>query len=439
MNKLLFVLALISLSFAARIISLPYQHEYFILSDILWTVVIIKMFFDSLLSHKWKFEIHHTLYKPIMFFSFLVLLGSFITVFHRGQDREILSLQLWGPFIFYGFRYTLFILSFAAIFHWLKQTNNLILGMKIILITGFVVEIIVISQALGIIPDFWPQEDMAEPLYHVGPLSNHHAHIGGYLLILLGLTMQVLVSNRKIMPNSFLLLIIVLTVPCLLISGKRSGWAAIILFFLLSVIYSPSIQLTRKRLYIYVISIVILIGMFYYIRENPALNRAVYELYDFETGSIVRGGNLEGRLDATVAYLQYFVQQPMNYLFGTGFASTFTYVVIYAGTYYKKLGGPHNQFVSILFELGIPGLLMYIWVLVAMIKIPILEVNKIVKPMQSSASIVINTIVTLIFYSIGGAILFVGTSYGNLTLLLFVYYALAIRYIEHEKVSPHLI
>lgn len=430
--RVLFTIALLSLSVVVYIIPLPYKGEYIILSDVAWGVLIVAVLVSGVVSRNIPMSLPRRMRLPWRWFTLLVLMGTVVTLLYRTPGRSFFSLRLWGPAVFYTFRYILFLGAFAVAYEYFGDSLRATQGARILILAGGIVALIVVGQAMGIVPDFWPQKE--SEWVHVGPLSPHQGHLAFYMLVLASLVLLVRLSRRQILPGMLLNLVLVLSIAAELISGRRSGWVSMVVFFWLTGLLAskglPSYRRLRLRGLMLAIGLLILILVF----GNPKLRQAVEEVYDFERQVFVVGNNLEFRLIAPLTYLRYFFQSEynpllFNLLLGTGFASTRTYIVLVGGPYEKVLGGAHNQLVEIFFQLGIPGLLVYVWLMIEMFR------SAIVRARRTGASgwVMVSSLVAINLWSLTGGLLGYSTIGGNGAIFFLVCFALGLRLLEQEQ------
>lgn len=429
---IMLILTLCSLSFGLRIIHLPYKNEYFLISDIFLLILLAFKIISSLNSHKIKIEIPSLLKRPFQIFSLIIFLGSLVTLYYRSGQRSIYNLELWGPIVFYLYRYLISIIAFIIAYERFGKFNIAVLGTRFFLLSGFIVELSIIGQAMGIIPIFWiDNEELLNSLPYLrvgGVLSSHVGHVAGYIILLTAIAFQVKFSNIKVIPHWLLNLIIYLSIPAILFSGRRAGWLSLILFFSTVGIFfikKGNVRYRFKGLFFgigcaFIVTYMIFGSSLFYLHLN--------EVFDFETRRWVHGGNLESRYVTPIEYMRYFEKNPTNWLLGTGFVSTMTYVVLYGGVYNKNLGGPHNGFVTVLFELGIFGLIVFTWLILNILR----SVNRIAEMTVISGKIMQVGIVIILLYSTGHILYYFGTLYGNLSVLFLIYLALSLRLLAHE-------
>jgi len=429
-TSVLFFVALVSVSTCIHVISLPYADEFVMFSDIAWSVLLLFLVLTILVYRRKAFTLPRELRRPVLWLTICVIFGSLVTLFHRSDTRSLFSLSLWGPTLFYLYRYLLFVLALAATHFYCRTETRIRRCTRILVLSGLGVEIIVLLQAVGLLPHFWPELNFTTLPIYVGPLSAHHAHIGGYVLILVGLALQSRFLHRPLLPRPVIDIILALSLPILLYSQKRAAWAAMLVFLVFS--FFAIIKKAGVKRFIYGLVLVLgLICMLLYLVFTQDLFRDhLVKAFDVEQMEMVEGGNLEARVETPLIYLREFNRSKINYLIGTGFASTRTYMVIYGGPFNKKLGGAHNQYVNIFIELGVPGLLAFLLLLYRFFLISRRGSPK----SADSRNFVTATFFALVIYGAAGSLFFVSSLHGNLSLYVFVYFALAARLIEYEEV-----
>lgn len=423
MIRVLFIVALISLSTAIPVGRLPMSGERPLLSDLTWLGLMCVVFLPGGRRRRWSPGLSLPLYKPWIIYSLLIVIGSVITVVYRADERSAFSLSTWGPTLFFGLRYGIGLGAMIVCYHLCSDRQTAILAARMLLRCGILVQAIVILQLFGVVPDFWESYEVG--WQHVGPLSHHHAHLGGYMLILFGFGLQMYFSSIGGLSKLVCVVAMVGCVPAALISGKRSAWVCGCVLILLYCVLCG----VRGRIFVQsrtiVIAVVAFLSIWATVHWFPQIEERFSAVFDVSTGEVTEGGNMEGRLINAEVYLGYYAQSGFAvWLLGRGFCST-QYDVL---TEERAAGGSHNQLVTVLVELGPLGIVVFLWLFYAKTIIPWKASLSNVMP----ALAVVSTVLTMVCYSMGGAIFFYASSYGNLTYFFLVYYALALRLLEHE-------
>lgn len=434
---LIFYLAMLSLSIAYPIVTLPY-NECLYLSDLLFSILAVTMLIQLAVYRMSPAVNSHSfmpqyLVKPWLFFTLIVLIGSLTTLYYRSETRDFFTLSLWGPTLFYAYRYAIYLIAFIISYSLFGSRILAVAGARLILLSGLLVVLVIVAQWLNLIPDLWPIYSGDRRFSHVGPLSPHRGHAAAYIIILTSLAVQACASKFPSLPRSVLLPIIPLNAFAMFATGRRSGWLALLLFLALAFACLIAGHRTTKRaLHLIIVLFVSFLLMLLYLLNNPTISAQFSDVFDLQEFTMRPGGNFEGRVISATEYIRYFVKEPINFILGCGFASTLTYIVIYGGPFYKNLGGAHNQYVTILVELGLPGLAIFLWLLFAMLRAIAFASSH----STSLKLIVLSSTVCLFIYSLGGGIFYYGSLMGNLTAYFMVVYALQLRLLHFDKASP---
>lgn len=164
-----------------------------------------------------------------------------------------------------------------------------------------------------------------------------------YMLILTGILMY-LKLNNVIRFNKYDLLAICIGLLNIILSMSRSALGTILIFGILLLIYRP-----QKKFFLYTILTISTICIFLFSTENPIIEIAL-ERFD-ETGQ--DGSSME-----RLFLLSKGLEAPTYYPLGVGVGQCGNYYLNYFNI--PKLA--HNDFITVLIECGVIGLLTYIFI-----------------------------------------------------------------------------
>jgi O-antigen ligase len=258
-----------------------------------------------------------------------------------------------------------FFLGSVFFYFYLKNTkrykNTLVIIMILVIIAG----LIIVLQNMGVIPFLWSE---AYRLAYLGFLSGTF----GPNKIVLGMTMFIsfvflvgINTENKIQKSKILMYVAIgVSLLCIILSGSRTTYVGVI-FFLLYFFFTKT-----GRFIVFAISGGILFAIL--VIASPAImervtatieNRVTYvidgpeDINSYEDFSGVYDELGAGRMQLHMKYVNYLIKEPWVIPFGRGFNN--------------RIGvGPsaHNIYLSLISEVGIVGLVLFIrWLLSFMV------------------------------------------------------------------------
>lgn len=186
----------------------------------------------------------------------------------------------------------------------------------------------------------------------VSTLSPNHAHIGVYIIITFFIALTFFYRNKNFVARTFLAVLMVLMLIVLVESRSRAAWIGFALAF---VIYA----LLRKSriLFTFIVLVAIIWGTTQY---TPAAVRERVE-YTFQSQSVQPAIDLStlGRLYIWRGVAQ-LLASPVNIAFGVGLGAFQYAIKPFVPLFADGATGAHNNFLHMLAELGILGLILFI-------------------------------------------------------------------------------
>lgn len=268
---------------------------------------------------------------------------------------------LYTPFAFRGFRAFLVIITYMAIFlvpfHFIKSKEHFIECIKLIIYSSFIPLVAVLYEFA------FPEGSTNINGFRLFSTFNHPNVFAFYLVTIVSVCFFVIKSDLFVYETKFRKLcffIMIFGLICILGTKTRSAWAVVALLILIYGVFKEK----KYLLYLLVVSVIAfmipsiqdrILNLFTGTDADDLLNN--YEtLNSYTWRKIIWGSAIE-----------QFWERPF---FGFGFES-FTY---YSGTFFvieskdETGAGAHNTYVQLLFEIGIVGILCFLFLLVPILK-----------------------------------------------------------------------
>ncbi|MCX5694961.1 MAG: O-antigen ligase family protein [Candidatus Omnitrophica bacterium] len=355
MNFLISCLIL-SFSYDFPIMSLYSNWATIKLSDIVGCLVVLGCFFSRNIK---IINMSLPLSAPFVLYFFICVLTSLHTFYFLSDSRSFeVAFQYSGYYIFKLFEFLIFYFILAG------ATKNEITGNKF-LFTFWLGALFVsgygILQHMKVIPNYWGDKVLMENIV-TSSLAYHHSTLGFYMLLIIFITIGLLLKEKKNLWKIIFSLSILLFVYLEILSLSRSAWVGLSSGLVLWA-FSLKGNFDKKIKLLFVLVVIVIVTLFIFKNFSQTSERLdpFYDLLNrFQRG--VPGVESEVTIDARINVFSFFVDvlknNPLILLYGNGFLSS---PVRYDYT------GSHNQFMDVLIDSGIFGLLFYIWLLFKML------------------------------------------------------------------------
>ena len=206
-------------------------------------------------------------------------------------------------------------------------------------------QIILLVILVGITLFFGGTEDDRTTLVLFGQTSDPNYFVGYFLF-------PVAVTLKKIMESRWRILYVLLAIVgiyCVFLTGSRGGLIAIIVMFAAFALIYPTVFKTRILVLLVGMTILLLAWFI----AVPFLPENIVERMSLE--SIIESGGT-GRWGIWVSMSEEIVNSPDELLFGRGIVAR--HLMLKKGEYLKVFA--HSQYVQVLYNQGIVGLMMFL-------------------------------------------------------------------------------
>lgn len=199
-----------------------------------------------------------------------------------------------------------------------------------------------------------------------GTLGRHGT---GEMLVLVSCTISMLIGFYIYFKSYFMYLI---AIPFLLIPPILGYVRAALLYIPVTVVFILTKNLHLKvipntlRAVLLLVILVSLIISIPFFREpiNTMISGSIFGLQK-QVNAVVLQGGIPGRLRAPKVALEWVNRERLAPFIGYGFGSTKeSYFEKYTGKFFKTFSPRTNQLSSILIEMGFPGLIFYLWIII---------------------------------------------------------------------------
>lgn len=360
LNKILIICLYIAVSAPLWVTNAFYFPGMFTKTIILYLVIQV-----ALACYLILLKINHKKYWPKGDYLIYWLAGFFALMLLSCFFGANLERSFWGNFermngFFTQIHYFIFFFLLVAIFRNKEQWDKLL---KFNLIIAYLVGLYALGQKLEL------------PLVYetgFGRLTSSIGNplfLGSYLLIQIFINIKVLFSLGQAEGKKWVKVLysagLVLTVYILILTKVRGVFLGFVVGIFLLFIGALFIWRKRKKVKIYlslaiILSVVILGGAILFRNSEIVKNTGVSQLVNYS----LKGSTIQTRLTAWQGGLEAIRD---NWLIGAGWENYYTvfnkyfdpafYTLIFQETYWDRA---HNNYLNIVNELGVPGLLLYL-------------------------------------------------------------------------------
>jgi len=316
------------------------NNVYVRIDDLLFVVIVMIWFFNKALNAQ-QVNSKRFLAKPLLiwagitFFSILVML----------PDASTLALNRSAYFFL---RFVQYILVYFIVADSIKELNTRDNLMTILWLSTLFICI------YGLV-----QYYIIDLLKATGPLSPNHAHIGIYLLFLFFIFAGYIRSCRKFIGKFLFAIILPLMVYVLFLSASRAAILGLFFGVFAALIFSKKPLLLLLAFVFIVIGIYIGSG-FLADLKNTGLSSAQFQNMEEDLSTL-------GRLLIWAGIYKFFVANPFALVFGVGLGGFERAVLPYV-PYMKSANGAHNNYLHILTEAGIVGLIIFLYIMFRLLR-----------------------------------------------------------------------
>jgi len=322
---------------------------------------------------------------PVVAFLLVSVISTLISADVRISLVGVYKFYFWGLFSVIGYTLLYFLLidNFAE--------NRIGTLLKAMLLGSFPVAIYGICQRLGLEFLDWAGGSSSARVWSTLGNSNF---LGGYLIMVIPLGLCVIVSthyyrnSRRLLSKPLLVLLIGLLVSCLVYTLSRGAWLGLLACLVVwaSFIGRDSIKKSRKWLILASVACVVFPIVF---GHQWKIKSPVSESRQGETEDVVgraisitnlREPNISARIETWKISLSMMKKRP---LFGWGLDNFGTIYPRYITPKFVRSAGrdmlqsyAHNEFLQVGATMGIIGLMVYAWLIIAFFKLLIRLIRK---------------------------------------------------------------
>lgn len=307
--------------------------------------------FDNLPRLKRLSADRTSFFRSIVFFLWLLYMSLGLTFFLGGLDTLL-------PGIIRTYRFGAYFLAAGFVAALVQNPRQYRFLLVVFYINIVVQALLAFAQGTGLIsPTFWPSYWIQQyGIWPVGTLSPHHLHVG--IVMLLGIGLSVVFLRQVRLGAVRLLLVGIIGVMCAVIAmaGIRTAMVGV------AGLVAADVFTSRLRRFPFWIILAVALFAAYNLSGEP-IQKPVKEIMDRTVFSrLQRGGVREITRDRESVYTDFpeAIQKfPWMLLVGTGFQNSTAYI---------GSAGAHNNYLHVLFELGIIGFIVYMNLLFKILK-----------------------------------------------------------------------
>lgn len=296
------------------------------------------------------------LWSSVMWFSTLV--------FCIAMGRPLKALQS----LLYLYHFWTFFLGGVFLVIMIQDLKQLKTFVNTTLILGILAFLIVFLQNLGLVPFLWSDEYKKAYSFLSGTLGPNKIVLGMTSLLTFAMAVGIL-NDKKVKINKILTIVAILfSLLALVISGSRTSYVGLSVFLFVFMLFQ-----TKKFIYSVIVFTFITLAL---IPLNIGVFDMAVDVYEKRvTGKIKNPNDLKeanvdelyedlgsGRKGLSVMYIEYLIDNPVYVVFGSGFNNRLL------------IGSPaHNLYLSLLYEMGILGFVLYFRWLFSYMFVPLVE------------------------------------------------------------------
>lgn len=287
---------------------------------------------------------------------FYFLCWASISVLFTLFDSILNDKLFWGiQSLLYLFHFWSFFLASAFLIIVIQDMKQMKRIVTFSLISASVVFIIVILQNMGLIPFLWNDSYMRNYYgFLSGTLGPNKIVLGMTSLIMFAFCMGLLNDKRVKVNKALLLVTILLAAVVLIMSGSRTSYLGLLVFFAYF-----SIRETISFIYSIIVLTVLVFVISYTKPEiiskavDVYQNRVEKKIRDPKSLSEGRADELyedlgSGRKGLSLMYVDYLMDNPQIIPFGLGFNNRLSLI-----------SSAHNTYLSLINEVGLVGFFLY--------------------------------------------------------------------------------
>lgn len=337
-----FLLLLLSVSIVIPIIQLPFSDfTYIRLDDIVWIIILFVTIRKGYLSQIfYRIKIYPNV-KPLAIFHVLAAFSLLRIIYLTDTNLTPLFHSIWYQFKL--LQCTIIFIIGLVCFH--NEKRDLLL--KSAILFGAILAVIAIAQFMNIIPRYeYHMLNKFSPGQITSVLSPNSAHLGIYMVTAIFLSYAAFVLCEKTSEKILLMIIIALMIIALILTGSRSSWVG---YLVGNIVFLLVINETSKKVIIFLFMIFVLLISAYISSDiKEILFSSIYDEH--------RIGSAMYRVDSYSRFIEVIKSDPVIIFLGVGFMN-WRYTLVQS----TEITWAHNNYLSVFGELGIAGLIVFLW------------------------------------------------------------------------------
>lgn len=289
-------------------------------------------------------------FAAIVVFLWLVWMSLSLTLFLGGGDSLL-------PAIIRAFRFSAYFLAAGFVVVLVDNPRRYRFLLTVIYLNIVVQALLAFAQGIGMLSSFWPDYWLQQyGVWPVGTLSPHHLHVGIVMLLGVALTLVFIQQPLPLLWRVVLMGMLGVMCAVIIMAGIRTallGLAGLVAADLIS---------HRGRSLGYLVVAVLVLAVMYWISGatvqssvESTLNQVLVDRY--------KQSGLEGITRDRVTVYSNFPDAirayPWMLLVGTGFQNSTAFI---------GSAGAHNNYLHVLFELGLIGFIIYMTFLIRILR-----------------------------------------------------------------------
>lgn len=334
-----FIIFMMSVSIVIIVYTLPFSEIAYIRVDhIIWLLLFIVSFFAGALSFKQWSKYPSA---SILIIFCLICLASTMSIF----ATKITKMNVYSSLFYQMAMYQCALVFLITLSSFPIEKRETFINWVIFM--GVMLSIIGLLQFLYILP---PHEYIAG----MGNLDNratallsfNSLHLATYLVTSVLLGYGVFLQQKSFITKGVLFISLLLMIIVLILTKARSAWLGFLIGNIIFALVTLKMTNGKSIILIMITFIVLSIGIFYMGNVNKVVNEAVEK----------RDSSAIHRLITYDLFFDYIKNHPLVLVTGVGFMNW-----RYALTGETASSAGHNVYLQILGDLGIGGLLLFLW------------------------------------------------------------------------------
>lgn len=336
-----YLLLLLSVSTVIVIVQLPFSDfTYIRFDDVAWGILLLVVMRREHLTTTYDSLKKYSDIRPLIIFSILAAISLLRIVSLSDNNVTPILHSIWFQL---KFMQCVIIFILSLLYFPIEKRD---LFFKSVIFLGTILAVIGILQFAEVLPLYeYHQLNKFSPGQIASVLSPNSEHLGIYMVIALFLSYGMVEISKKNTKKTIVIVAIALMFFALVLTGSRSSWVG----FLVGNIVFVLSSIKRRKLGMFSIIVLVLTGVTIISSDlREILLAGVYNEH--------RIGSAMYRVDSYSRFFEVLKSNPMISLVGVGFMN-WRYTLVQS----TEITWAHNNYLSVLGELGVGGLLVFLW------------------------------------------------------------------------------